>query len=88
MMLIWWSISWTPYAMVFLASVSGHQHLISHHADMLPGIVPFTEMKWVIITNAVFVLPSCVQQANCGSQPFHLWPHVRRIKPTHIPVSL
>ena len=33
-----WLFSWTPYALVFLANISGYSSLVTHHADMLPGI--------------------------------------------------
>ena len=32
-----WTLAWTPYALVFLASVTGHEYLITQHTDMLPG---------------------------------------------------
>ena len=41
LMLLIWTISWTPYALVFLASLTGHKHLITHHTDMIPGRISY-----------------------------------------------
>ena len=32
-----WLFSWSPYASVFLANITGHAGLVTHHLDMLPG---------------------------------------------------
>ena len=32
-----WLFSWSPYASVFLANITGHASLVTHHLDMLPG---------------------------------------------------
>ena len=37
MMLLSWTVAWTPYALMFLASVSGYRDLISHHSTMWAG---------------------------------------------------
>ena len=39
MMLLTWTVAWTPYALMFLASISGHRDLISHHGNMWAGNV-------------------------------------------------
>ena len=33
-----WLVSWSPYAGVFLAFVTGNSHLVTQHSDMIPGI--------------------------------------------------
>ena len=35
-----WLFSWSPYASVFLANITGHAGLVTHHLDMLPGTTP------------------------------------------------
>ena len=37
MMLFAWTVAWTPYALMFLASLSGHRDLITHHSNMWAG---------------------------------------------------
>ena len=32
-----WLFSWSPYASVFLANITGHASLVTHHLVMLPG---------------------------------------------------
>ena len=32
-----WLLSWSPYASVFLANVTGHSAMLTHHLVMLPG---------------------------------------------------
>ena len=34
-------VSWSPYAGVCLAFISGNSHLINQHSDMIPGIEYF-----------------------------------------------
>lgn len=38
-----WSLSWSPYAGVFLANIAGHAELVTNHVDMIPG-------QWLPIT--------------------------------------
>ena len=38
LLLCCWTIAWTPYALVFLASLSGNRQLITQHTDMIPGM--------------------------------------------------
>ena len=37
LLLLIWTVSWTPYALIFLASVTGHRQVITLEMDMLPG---------------------------------------------------
>ena len=32
-----WSLSWSPYAGVFLANIAGRADLVTNHVDMIPG---------------------------------------------------
>ena len=36
-MLISWSLTWSPYALLFLLAISGQQNLLSHHSVMAAG---------------------------------------------------
>ena len=36
-MLISWSLTWSPYALLFLLAISGQHHLLSHHSVMAAG---------------------------------------------------
>ena len=43
MMLVAWTVAWTPYALMFLASLSGHRDLITHHINMWAGWPSLTQ---------------------------------------------
>ena len=36
-MLISWSLTWSPYALLFLLAISGQQNLLTHHSVMAAG---------------------------------------------------
>merc|ERR1719219_1357237 len=37
-MLISWSLTWSPYAFLFLLAISGQHHLLTHHSVMAAAI--------------------------------------------------
>ena len=58
MMLLTWTVAWTPYALMFLASISGHRDLITHHGNMWAGNVQTRE--------AIFTKILLSQQFSCS----------------------
>ena len=39
LLILLWLATWTPYAGVFLASVTGHARHVTPHVDMLPAVI-------------------------------------------------
>lgn len=50
-----WLFSWSPYASVFLANITGHSALVTHHLDMLPGTTPVN-----ILSNLTMTTVQCL----------------------------
>ena len=57
LLLLFWTISWTPYALVFLFSLLRCSHYLDHHLHMLPG----HSLKALVAAFIVSVLISRVQ---------------------------
>ena len=66
-----WLFSWTPYALVFLANISGYSSLVTHHADMLPGNLEEKSQNLQLL----FHFSNFCQTFLC-CQPLDLWTHV------------
>ena len=46
-MLISWSLTWSPYALLFLLAISGQHHLLTHHSVMAAGpLIPMGSGKY------------------------------------------
>ena len=65
-MLLWWSISWTPYALVFLAAVTGQKQLITQHTDMLPGKL----LLYMVLIITHTILQAVFSKLSVAANPF------------------
>ena len=66
-MLISWSLTWSPYALLFLLAISGQHHLLNHHSVMAAG--PLIPLGTVFLAqnslrpNILKVLPQSITGA-------------------------